>query len=61
LRLPQAGGCQCGAVRYEIAAAPLTLYACHCAECQRQSGSAFGLSMPVPAGAVRITAGEPRA
>ncbi len=25
--------------------APLTFYACHCTECQRQSGSAFGLSL----------------
>jgi hypothetical protein len=39
------GGCLCGAVRYRIHADPLTLYACHCTDCQRQSGSAFGLSL----------------
>jgi hypothetical protein len=43
-----AGGCQCGAVRYEIAAPALpVVYACHCTECQTQSGSAFALQMPV--------------
>jgi hypothetical protein len=51
------GGCQCGAVRYEIAAEPLTFYACHCTECRRQSASAFGLSMLFPSAAVRITQG----
>ncbi len=46
------GGCQCGAVRYTIErAAILTLYCCHCRECQRQSASGFGLSMKLqPAG-----------
>lgn len=47
VRLPLRGGCQCGAVRYAVEAAPLTLYACHCSECQKQSASAFGMSMLV--------------
>ena len=48
VRLPLSGGCQCGRHRYRITALPLSLYACHCRECQKQSSSAFGLSMPVP-------------
>ena len=40
-----AGGCQCGAIRYEIVGDPLTLYCCHCTECQKQSASAFGMSL----------------
>ena len=48
VRLPLSGGCQCGRQRYRITALPLSLYACHCRECQKQSSSAFGLSMPVP-------------
>jgi len=48
---PYTGGCQCGQIRYEIRAEPLTLYACHCKECQT---SAFGMSMPVPRDAVVI-------
>lgn len=45
----QSGGCQCGAVRYHIEGAPLGLAVCHCTECQRQSGSAFGMSLIVRA------------
>jgi hypothetical protein len=52
--LPWEGGCQCGAVRYVLRALPLTLYACHCKECQLQSSSAFGLSMRVPAASLEI-------
>lgn len=47
IRLPLLGGCQCGGRRYAVRAMPLTLYACHCTECQAQSSSAFGLSMLV--------------
>ena len=46
--LPLTGGCQCGAVRYWVGAPPLTCYVCHCSECQRQSGSAFGMSLLIP-------------
>ncbi len=42
------GGCQCGRVRYRLVGEPLFLSVCHCKECQRQSGSAFGMSMLVP-------------
>ena len=54
------GGCQCGGIRYQIQAEPLTLYVCHCTECQRQSSSAFGMSMPVPREAVQILRGTPK-
>ncbi|MBD2307656.1 GFA family protein [Chroococcidiopsis sp. FACHB-1243] len=57
---PYTGGCQCGQIRYEIQAEPLTLYACHCKECQQQSSSAFGMSMPVPREAVIILQGQPK-
>jgi hypothetical protein len=45
--LPMTGGCPCGAIRYQITSFPLLLYACNCTDCQRQSGSAFALNMPV--------------
>lgn len=35
------GGCLCGAVRYQIAAAPLLVANCHCSMCRRQSGAAY--------------------
>jgi len=43
-RLPLTGACQCRAVAYRLHGAPLTLYCCHCTECQHQSSSAFGMS-----------------
>lgn len=48
IRLPQAGGCQCGKIRYEIAAPPRQIYACHCTECQRATSSAFSIVIVVP-------------
>lgn len=39
------GGCQCGAVRYRMLGEPLRVAVCHCSECQRHSGGAFGMSM----------------
>ncbi len=41
------GGCQCGAVRYTLNVERFVIYACHCLECQKQSASAFGLSVPI--------------
>ncbi len=41
------GRCQCGAVEYEFTGSPQTVHACHCSECQKRSGSAFGLTMIV--------------
>ena len=46
---PVEGGCQCGAVRYRPSGAPLAVYNCHCKDCQRFSGSAWSMSMPVRA------------
>ncbi|RYC54724.1 hypothetical protein CHU98_g11479, partial [Xylaria longipes] len=41
--------CQCGAVRFTTPLPkPLALYICHCAECRRQSSSAFGTSAIFP-------------
>jgi hypothetical protein len=60
MKLPMTGGCQCGQLRYEIRAEPLSVYLCHCTECQRQSSSAFGMSMMVPRPAFVVTAGTPR-
>ena len=51
------GGCQCGAVRYEIASPPVELYVCHCRECQKQSSSAFGISAFVRRADFRLTQG----
>ena len=52
------GGCQCGTVRYRLEGEPLGLAVCHCTECQRQSGSAFGMSLAVPKDSFRLLSGE---
>ncbi len=54
------GGCQCGEVQFEIRAEPLTLYLCHCKECQKQSSSAFGMSLTIPQTALIILQGKPK-
>ena len=53
--LPWTGGCQCGALRFTITGPPLTLYACHCTECRRQSASLHGLSLWVREAHFRLT------
>lgn len=58
--LPLPGACQCFNVRYQIRAEPLTVYACHCTECQHQSGSAFSLSVVVPRDSIAVVAGAPQ-
>ena len=50
-----AGGCLCGAVRYDCAEAPLMMGTCHCRDCQRNSGSAFATLMIFKKDAVAIT------
>jgi len=35
------GGCLCGAVRYSVRGDPLHVIRCHCADCRKESGSAF--------------------
>lgn len=52
------GGCQCGDVRYEVVGTPSKLVVCHCRDCQRQSGSAFGMTLVVSEEDFRLTKGE---
>jgi hypothetical protein len=56
----QSGGCQCGQVRYVLDGEYHRLNICHCRDCQRQSGSAFGMSLVIPAETFTLTAGELR-
>ena len=56
----QEGGCQCGAIRYRLLQAPVALYACHCQDCQKQSSSAFGLSMWMERDAIEFSGAKPR-
>lgn len=55
VRMPQLGGCVCGAVRYTLNATPLLVYACHCHDCQTRSGSAFALTVVVHTADLSLT------
>jgi hypothetical protein len=57
---PYSGGCQCGAVRYEIGSEPDAAYVCHCTDCQRQSGSAFAMAIRIPEQHFRLLRGKLR-
>jgi hypothetical protein len=59
LDLPLGGGCQCGAVRYEISAAPIDAGYCHCRMCQRATGSPFLAYATAKRDTFRYTVGEP--
>jgi hypothetical protein len=55
----QSGSCQCGGIRYAVPRVPLVIYVCHCAECRKQSSSAFGISFTVTRSALRLLQGTP--
>lgn len=55
MKVAATGGCQCRAMRYRIAGGVTSGYACHCTECQRQSASAFGISVPIWLNNLEIT------
>jgi hypothetical protein len=35
--------CSCGALRVDVSGEPEAVVACHCGECQRRTGSVFGV------------------
>lgn len=51
---PLEGSCECGRIRYRLVAAPRTVHACHCRQCQRLSGSAFSINAEVKAGDIEL-------
>ena len=57
MKLPITGGCVCGAVRYECAAAPLLMLKCHCRDCQQVSGGPYVPAVILPIRAFKITKG----
>ena len=48
------GSCLCGAVTYTCSADPLFTAVCHCADCQKQTGTAFSVVVGVPKDAFRL-------
>ena len=52
------GGCHCGFISYEGEADPATAAICNCTDCQKLSGSAFRVVVPVSGDTLRLK-GEP--
>jgi hypothetical protein len=54
---PLAGGCECGAVRYEVADAFLYAANCHCSRCRAATGTAFKAFAGIEREKLAITTG----
>lgn len=48
------GGCVCNTIRYRLLTSPLFCFACHCPDCQRMTGSAFGLFLNIEANYITV-------
>src|SRR3954464_4125571 len=55
---PLTGGCNCGAVRFEVSEPLVAASYCHCKRCQRRSGTAASASTHPASGPFQIVAGE---
>jgi hypothetical protein len=51
------GGCLCGGVRYEVEGPLAVVQLCHCGQCRKAQGSAFGANLPVASAAFRLIQG----
>ena len=56
--LPLRGGCNCGAVRFEVTEPLVAASYCHCKRCQRRTGAAASPNAHPASDAFRIVAGE---
>src|SRR6187455_1189717 len=49
------GRCLCGNCTYTISTEPFAQALCHCADCQRQTGTAFSIVIGVPTDAFEVS------
>ncbi len=54
------GGCHCGAITYKAEADEHAVGICHCTDCQKFSGSAFRVGVPVKEQEFTLLSGQPR-
>ena len=53
-----AGGCMCGAIRYEAVGEPIIVAHCHCDSCRRHTGAPLVTLVSFEADQVRFTEGN---
>jgi len=53
------GGCQCGAVRYEVSGEPQHVALCHCNDCRKSSGAPMVAWAAVTDAQFKLVKGEP--
>jgi hypothetical protein len=54
------GGCNCGAVRFEVTAPFVSASYCHCTRCQRRTGTGASANGRAEPGSFRVTHGDDR-
>ncbi len=54
------GGCLCGKVRYEAQVFLKSAFYCHCRMCQKSSGHAAEITVPIKAGKLVFTKSKPK-
>jgi hypothetical protein len=52
--------CSCGALQLRARGVPLRVGMCHCVDCQRRTGSVFGIQAWFPRESVAFLAGTPK-
>jgi len=55
------GGCQCGAIRFAVTAAPSRIIICHCRMCQKATGAPFASYADIEKSDFAWTKGAPSA
>ena len=54
------GSCHCGRIAFAAEIESDHVRVCHCTDCQKLSGSAFRINVPVAPGGFMLTRGEPK-
>ncbi|MET0217427.1 MAG: GFA family protein [Burkholderiales bacterium] len=52
------GSCLCGTIRYEVTGELGTIVLCHCPQCRKAQGTAFGANAAVRASDFKLLSGE---
>ncbi|GAD95716.1 predicted protein [Paecilomyces variotii No. 5] len=58
--MPGSGSCACGNITFKYDGEPALTALCHCANCQKWTGSAFSSNVAVPTTALSIIKGIPK-